>query len=65
MLLGVWAGAAYVHHVEVASFTSPRLGTDFTEIMRALGYVRPVSVENFREPNFKLVADTLHWLVQR
>lgn len=57
---------------------------DFTEIMRALGYVRPISVsgvlvdliaavshtafiqvENFREPNFKLVADTLYWLVQR
>lgn len=39
--------------------------TDFTEIMRALGYIRPISVENFREPNFRLVADTLHWLVQR
>mmetsp|Transcript_106139 Transcript_106139/g.257831 ORF Transcript_106139/g.257831 Transcript_106139/m.257831 type:complete len:418 (-) Transcript_106139:106-1359(-) len=38
---------------------------DFTEIMRALGYPRMISVENFRTPNFGLVADVLYWMVQR
>ena len=38
---------------------------DFTEIMRSLGFPRPVSVESFRSPNFELVADCLFWLVQR
>lgn len=38
---------------------------DFTEIMRALGYPRLISVENFRTPNFELVADILNWLVHR
>lgn len=38
---------------------------EFTEIMRALGYPRRISVENFRTPNFGLVADVLYWLVQR
>jgi len=38
---------------------------DFTEMMRALGYPRPVSIENFRNPNFELVADVLRWLVKR
>ena len=33
--------------------------------MRALGYPRPISMENFRSPNFDLVADVLHWLVKR
>lgn len=39
--------------------------TDFTEIMRALGYPRLISIENFRQPNFELVADCLYWLVLR
>jgi len=34
-------------------------------MMRALGYSRPISVENFRNPNFELVADVLRWLVNR
>ena len=38
---------------------------DFTECMRSLGYPRIISVENFRNPNFELVADCLDWLVQR
>ncbi|CAM9751955.1 unnamed protein product, partial [Discosporangium mesarthrocarpum] len=41
------------------------LGADFTEMMRALGYPRLVSVENFRGPNFELVADVLYWMVKR
>ena len=39
--------------------------TDFTEMMRALGYPRLISMENFRSPNFPLVAEVLTWLVQR
>eukprot|EP00002_Diphylleia_rotans_P018741 TRINITY_DN3628_c0_g2_i10.p1 TRINITY_DN3628_c0_g2~~TRINITY_DN3628_c0_g2_i10.p1 ORF type:complete len:405 (+),score=99.68 TRINITY_DN3628_c0_g2_i10:47-1261(+) len=38
---------------------------NFTEIMRSLGYPRPISMENFRTPNFVLVADILYWLAQR
>jgi len=38
---------------------------NFTETMRALGYRRLISVENFRTPNFELVADVLYWLVTR
>jgi len=38
---------------------------NFCEIMRSLGYHRLISVENFRTPNFELVADILDWLVHR
>uniref|UniRef100_S4R8I3 Clusterin associated protein 1 n=1 Tax=Petromyzon marinus TaxID=7757 RepID=S4R8I3_PETMA len=38
---------------------------DFTEMMRALGYPRLISMENFRQPNFPLVAEVLAWLVKR
>lgn len=36
-----------------------------TEMMRALGYPRLISLENFRQPNFQLVAEMLGWLVKR
>ncbi|XP_054850991.1 clusterin-associated protein 1 [Eublepharis macularius] len=38
---------------------------NFTEMMRALGYSRLISMENFRSPNFLLVSEILHWLVKR
>ncbi|XP_061081555.1 clusterin-associated protein 1 homolog isoform X2 [Conger conger] len=38
---------------------------NFTEMMRALGYPRLISMENFRSPNFTLVAEILVWLVKR
>eukprot|EP00939_MAST-03C_sp_MAST-3C-sp1_P004082 g4082.t1 len=38
---------------------------DFTEIMRSLGYPRIISVENFRTPNFALVADALYWMIHK
>lgn len=38
---------------------------NFTETMRALGYPRLISMENFRTPNFALVAEILIWLVNR
>ncbi|XP_029432781.1 clusterin-associated protein 1 isoform X2 [Rhinatrema bivittatum] len=38
---------------------------NFTEMMRALGYPRLISVENFRTPNFPLVSEVLVWLVKR
>ena len=38
---------------------------NYCEIMRALGYPRLISTENFRQPNFALVADCLDWLVKR
>ncbi|XP_061831150.1 clusterin-associated protein 1 homolog isoform X1 [Nerophis lumbriciformis] len=37
---------------------------NFTEMMRALGFPRLISVENFRTPNFTLVAEILIWLAQ-
>ncbi|XP_069009478.1 clusterin-associated protein 1 homolog [Embiotoca jacksoni] len=38
---------------------------NFTEMMRALGYPRLISMENFRTPNFTLVAEILIWLAKR
>lgn len=38
---------------------------NFCEIMRALGYSRLISMENFRKPNFELVAEVLFWLGSR
>ncbi|NXR51724.1 CLUA1 protein, partial [Hippolais icterina] len=38
---------------------------DFTEMMRALGYPRIISMENFYTPNFMLVSEVLLWLVKR
>lgn len=38
---------------------------NFTEMMRALGYPRLISMENFRSPNFALVAEVLTWLLKR
>ncbi|DAZ96518.1 TPA: hypothetical protein N0F65_008069 [Lagenidium giganteum] len=38
---------------------------NFTEMMRSLGYPRPISVENFRKPNFELVSDLLYWMVKK
>ncbi|NXA05714.1 CLUA1 protein, partial [Sapayoa aenigma] len=39
--------------------------SDFTEVMRALGYPRLISMENFHTPNFRLVAEVLLWLARR
>ena len=36
-----------------------------TEMMRALGYPRLISIENFRDPNFQLVSEMMAWLVKR
>ncbi|GLE05485.1 hypothetical protein PINS_up014508 [Pythium insidiosum] len=38
---------------------------NLTEMMRALGYPRPISMENFRKPNFELVSDLLYWMVKK
>ncbi|XP_026687902.1 clusterin-associated protein 1 [Diaphorina citri] len=38
---------------------------NFTEMMRTLGYSRLISMENFRNPNFTLVAEILVWLIKR
>lgn len=38
---------------------------NFCEIMRSLGYPRNISMENFRNPNFELVADILYWFALR
>ena len=38
---------------------------NFCEIMRSLGYPRIISMENFRIPNFKLVAEIIFWLIHR
>jgi len=39
--------------------------SDFTERMKSLGYPRIISMDNFRTPNFELVADILFWLLKR
>ena len=37
---------------------------NFTELLRQLGYPRLISLENFRRPNFELVADILYWMTK-
>jgi clusterin-associated protein 1 len=36
-----------------------------TEILRTLGFPRLVSMENFRYPNFALMAEVLEWIVRK
>uniref|UniRef100_A0AC35UF06 Clusterin-associated protein 1 n=1 Tax=Rhabditophanes sp. KR3021 TaxID=114890 RepID=A0AC35UF06_9BILA len=36
---------------------------DATEILRALGFSRIVSIDNFRAPNFQLIGEILEWMV--
>uniref|UniRef100_A0A0N5BL73 Clusterin-associated protein 1 n=1 Tax=Strongyloides papillosus TaxID=174720 RepID=A0A0N5BL73_STREA len=36
---------------------------DTTEILRSLGFPRLVSIDNFRNPNFPLLAEILEWIV--
>eukprot|EP00051_Salpingoeca_urceolata_P016751 m.224277 g.224277 ORF g.224277 m.224277 type:complete len:212 (-) comp18768_c0_seq4:2346-2981(-) len=38
---------------------------NLTEMLRSLGFPRQVSLENFRAPNFDLVAELLRWLAAR
>lgn len=38
---------------------------NFCEMARVLGYPRLISIENFRQPNFALLAELLKWLVKR
>lgn len=38
---------------------------NFCEMARVLGYPRLISIENFRQPNFPLLAEVLKWLVKR
>lgn len=44
---------------------SYRQARNFCEMMRSLGYNRIISIENFRKPNFKLVAEILYWFINR
>lgn len=37
----------------------------YIETMKSLSYPRPISLDNFRTPNFELVADCLQWLIHR
>ncbi|KAH7636607.1 clusterin associated protein 1 [Dermatophagoides farinae] len=38
---------------------------NFISVMRSLGYPRQMSIENFRNPNFPLMADVLVYLLKR
>jgi len=61
-----YGGAAPAHLCKVAQMPIMLfVNTDFTEMMRGLGYTRLISMENFRTPNFPLVAEVLAWLVKR
>nr|XP_033770447.1 clusterin-associated protein 1 isoform X1 [Geotrypetes seraphini] len=61
----------FTFRVSLEGLSSPSWGSvlyrliDFTEMMRALGYSRLISMENFRTPNFPLVSEVLVWLVKR
>jgi hypothetical protein len=68
---GRGARGAKPQHVRVAAppLTLPPplapAAAAFVEAMRALGYPRVISLDNFRAPNFELVAECLSWLMQR
>lgn len=51
-------------HISIA-LRSHFIFTDCAEMLRAMGFKRLISVENFRSPNFPLVAEILTWLVHR
>ncbi|EGD80220.1 hypothetical protein PTSG_10898 [Salpingoeca rosetta] len=38
---------------------------NFTEMLRTLEFPRLVSIDNFRQPNFPLVAEILIWIIRR
>lgn len=38
---------------------------DFMEMMRVLGYLRLIFMENFRNFNFFLVVEVMRWFVKR
>lgn len=38
---------------------------DLCEMTRVLSYPRLISMENFRQPNFRLVAELMAWLVKQ
>lgn len=52
-------------NARTTALTSLDRSADFTERMKALGYPRIISMDNFRTPNFELVADILFWLLKR
>jgi len=39
--------------------------TEFTEVMRSLGYHQQISMDSFHSPNFSLVSEILFWLALR
>ncbi|RLN37663.1 hypothetical protein BBJ28_00001919 [Nothophytophthora sp. Chile5] len=59
---GTSGNATMLARREAMSFRELR---NLTEMMRALGYPRPISMENFRQPNFELVSDLLYWMVKK
>lgn len=42
-----------------------REARNLCEIMKSLGFSRIISIENFRTPNFKLLAEILYWFIKR
>lgn len=60
-----WCSGALVTRLSDLLIRGCDVFLDFTEMTRALGYPRLISMENFRTPNFPLVAEILLWLVKR
>ncbi|KAK6018530.1 hypothetical protein OSTOST_15878, partial [Ostertagia ostertagi] len=48
----------------LASAMSYRERRNLCEMTKAIGYPRILSLENFRTPNFRLVAELLEWIVK-
>ena len=48
--------------VQIGPMQICRKARMLTHILKVLGYSKFVSVESFRKPNFKLIADILYWL---
>lgn len=56
------------NHKKIHTLTNTltvHMSAGFVETMKALGYPRLISLDNFRAPAFELVADCLAWLTHR
>lgn len=60
----LYALAALLNHIWYDTTSCPGTAV-YIETMKSLGYPRPISLDNFRTPNFELVADCLQWLIHR
>jgi clusterin-associated protein 1 len=64
--LNWWRVSVFASHLSyLLLIMSYREFRDFRDSLLGLGYPRLISSENFKQPNFELVADIVYWLLIR